>query len=280
VLLVYLTADHALPAALDVLHDHCAVLEHQNRDERTTHALELMHQFQAHLLLYHVQQKQPYKPIAIRERLEESIRLYPNNSLFLSVYTEIFRHQSRIDESVRRTIRWTMLVKPEKTTITGWMIAAAYEIDRFEAQAGSTAENVRAVFQRALKSVSSPVANAPELWMLLFSFEQAVLERLLQRNDAVGLRHARKEIAKHLERWKEVFLDGLRCLPGSKIWVLAGLAAFDRGVEDRFGWTLQDLKRVYNVLHERELRVRTEGVEDLVDDQIEARSRDPARSLL
>lgn len=169
-----------------------------------------------------------------------------------------------------------MLAQPEKTTAAGWAIVAAYEIDRFEAQAGSTAENVRAVFQRALKSVGSPVAYSPLLWMLWFRFEQAVFERLVRKNDDLGSRQARKEVAMQMERWKAVFLDGLRCLPWWEDWVLAGLVAFDRG-EDNDGWELRDLKRVYNVLHERELRVRVEGVEDLVDELLEAEAGRSAR---
>jgi len=169
-----------------------------------------------------------------------------------------------------------MLAAPEKTTLAGWAIVAAHEIDRFEAQASSTAENVRAVFQRALKSVGSPVAHAPLLWMLWFRFERAMFEQLLRKNDDVGSRYARKEMAAQMERWKAVSLDGLRCLPWWRDWVLAGLAAFDRGV-DESRRELRDLKRVYNVLHERELRVRVEGVEELVDDILNAGAGDSTR---
>ncbi|GAB7341732.1 hypothetical protein MBLNU457_g0068t2 [Dothideomycetes sp. NU457] len=274
VLLSYLTATNALPAALDFLHAHSAILEQQT-SAKAKHARELLHQFEAHLIYHHIQQKQPYKPLVVREKLQDSIRLYPHNSLFLSLYTKIFRYQSRVDESVRRTIRWPMLAEPGKTTIAGWASVAAYEINRFDAQAGSTAENVRAVFQRALKSVGSPVTHAPLLWMLWFQFEQAVFERVMLKGDDMGSKYARKEIATQLERWKAVFLDGLRCLRWCKNWVLAGLAALNR--EDESGWDLRDLKRVYNVLHERELRVRVEGVEDLVDDLLEAGADDPAR---
>jgi hypothetical protein len=41
------------------------------------------------------------------------------------------------------------------------------------------------------------------------------------------------------------------------------MRAFER--DDGLGWDMNDLRRLYNVLTERELRVRVEGLEDIID---------------
>ena len=84
------------------------------------------------------------------------------------------------------------------------------------------------------------------LWTRLFDFElQAAQNETTEKRS--------------LHNLKDVFLSGLHNLPWSRDWVLRGLEVFDR--DDGMGWTARDLRQLYNVLMERELRVRTEDFE-------------------
>jgi len=259
----------ALAAAFEAAESLLSSFQTRNKSDsaRTNYIAELVHQFLTHLITLHLDQKQPYKPNLVREKTENVIHAFPNNSLFLSTYATIFKHQSQLDDKIRRTIRWPVFAEPEKTNLAAWSVAICHEIGRYEAQAGSTAENVRAMFQRALLGLGSPVAHAPSLWTLWFDFERGVFEKLTEQQNLFGVsKHTSREIAKQSGRLRQIFLDGLRYLPWLKEWILLGLQTFERGRGDDLGWKLRELKAVYNVLHERELRVRVDGVEELLED--------------
>lgn len=267
----YLSApsSEALSAAFEMAESLLSSLRSRTKNDcsRTEYITELVYQFLTHLTTLHLFQKQPYKPRLLREKLEAMIQAFPQNSLFLSTYAEIFKHQSQLDEKIRRTIRWPIFAAPEETNTAAWTVAIGHEIERYRAQTGSTAENVRAMFQRALLGVGSPVAHAPGLWTMWYTFEKMVLEELLKQRDLFGgAKHARKEVVKQAARIRQVFLDGLRYLPWLKEWVLLGLRTFDRGRDDELSWSIQDLRGLYNVLHERELRVRTAGLEEFLEE--------------
>jgi len=270
------TFSEALPTAFEAAGSMVSSIQARNKNDttRSEYTVELVYQFLTHLITLHLSQKQPYKPAHVREKLETMIHAFPHNSLFLSTYAGIFKHQAQLDEKIRRTIRWPVFAEPEKTNLTAWSVTICHEISRYEAQAGSTAENVRALFQRALHGSGSPVAKARLLWTLWYRFEEGVLEKMLaQRELFAGSKHARRQVVRQAGRLRQVFLDGLRVMPWLKEWVLNGLRMFDRGRDDELSWDLRELKEVYNVLHERELRVRTDGIEELVEDLMDEAAR-------
>jgi hypothetical protein len=90
-----------------------------------------------------------------------------------------------------------------------------------------------------------------------FRFEERVVNGMLSQRNM-----RRQDIEKAFLRIRQVFSDGLRFLPGVKAWVLLGLHFFDR--EDEWAWPRSELKGVYEVMNERELRIRVEGLEDLL----------------
>jgi len=263
------TSSEALSGAFEAVDSATTSVRPRNINDRNRgdYIIELIYQFLTHLITLHLSQKQPYKPLLVRHRLESMIHTFPQNSLFLSTYADIFKHQAQLDDKIRRTIRWPVFAEPEETNLAAWSVTICHEIGRYEAQAGSTAENVRALFQRALFGLGSPVSQAPRLWWLWYRFEEDVLGKMLaQRELFAGSKHAARQVVKQSGRLRQVFLDGLRVLPWLKAWVLAGLKTFDGGRDDDLSWDLRELRSVYDVLHERELRVRTEGVENFVED--------------
>jgi len=267
-LLAYLSQGDSLPAALAVIDEHCVLVQNAANHAPGDMTLELLHQSKAAIIAHHTQQRRPYKPSLIRSQLEASIHLFPNNTKFLALYSEN-EARFRIDDRVRALLRETTTNARKRSPLVLFTFQLDRELSRFETQApGSTSESVRATFRRALLAEGSEVAHSKALWTRWLRFEEGIVRRLVGENPALD--GPGDETA--VERWRDVFLGGLRYLPWVKDWILYGLWAFD--CEEAYAWDPRELRRLYSVLHERELRCRVEGLEDLLDD-VEAEG--PAR---
>ena len=242
--LFYLLDDHALDSTLQLFRKYSAKL---SNDGYST-ALELLHQAKAGMVRLHLQKKRPYKPAVVRSELAESIRLFPANSLFLNVYAQV-AVQSRIDDRLRDVVKSTWGDDSEPGLIR-WSFYIAEEIRRCHLEtSGSTQNSVRANFGAALLSSDGSMRHSIALWTFSFQFECSV---------AKACSHDDKT---RLSRVKQVFYDGLRYLPWCKAWIIMGLKYFscDGRASDK------ELRQIYDVLAERELRVRAdvEGIEGL-----------------
>lgn len=233
---------------------------HQATSKSSTDiTLELLHQAKARIIAYHIKQRGLYKPAFVRSELEASINLFPSNTVFLWLYKEN-ETRFRIDDRVRAVLKDSSIAN-RRSALIGFSFAVDQELSRFAGQAsGSTAESVRATFARALLSNESPVRHCKALWARWLRFEKDTVQRLAAENPDLDKRVGKQAVKK----WKEVFLGGLHHLPWVKDWVIIGLQSFDS--EQDFGWSKRDLKGLYNVLQERELRIRVEGLDDLLDD--------------
>ncbi|TKA72401.1 hypothetical protein B0A55_05856 [Friedmanniomyces simplex] len=207
---------------------------------------ELLLQAQAHLTALHIGSHCPYKPAILRVQLAENLRSFPDNSILLQVYTQIGA-QTRIDDRLRASLYDDPVTGPNATVI-GWSFAIAQELRRCTSSetSGATANSVRSLFSRALRAPDSKVKHSLVLWRRWFAFELPAQQPTLllsetQRQQVMG-------------RPKQVFLDGLRCLPWCKAWVIMGLRVFAK----KSGMTGSELRQVYDVLGERELRVSLE----------------------
>jgi len=208
-------------------------------------------------MAYHIRDRRPYKPSMIRSELESSIRAFPNNTIFLALHAETeARH--RIDDRIRGVMRDSVLYT-DQSTVIGWVFALTQEIARYQTQtSGSTAQAVRSTFQRALMGLESPSAHSVVIWEMYFDFEESQIEKEGKGTDSIS----KKQKDTCFARLRQVFLDGLRYLPFSKSWILRGLRFFDR--DDGYGWSRRDLKSVWNVLLERDMRIRVEGFEEML----------------
>ena len=56
---------------------------------------------------------------------------------------------------------------------------------------------------------------------------------------------------------KQVFYDGLRCLPWYKPWIIIGLQYLSQYA----GVKREEMQQIYDVLSERELRIRSDSLE-------------------
>jgi hypothetical protein len=257
-LVAYLTETDALQASVDSVHERCNVA--QQRPSKDHALIEMLHQVKAGIIAYHIQQRRPYRPAFVRFELETSIAHFPDNTIFLEMYRDN-EARFRLDDRVRSILKAQVLTQRQSPLVT-WTFAVNQELLRYKSQSsGSTAESVRSTFNRALMTVGSPVRYSQMLWMMWFRFEKQLAQEEAARRLTVGTRSIAGQ--NFFEKLKHVFLSGLHHLPWSKGWILLGLETFDG--DDGLHWSTQDLKRLYNVLVERELRIRVDGVESLIN---------------
>ncbi|KAK5707857.1 hypothetical protein LTR97_000396 [Elasticomyces elasticus] len=234
----YLADEEALGSAIEVQSHHLSA------------AKEMLLQAQAGLFKLHIDRHRPYKPAALRAELLENLRTFPNNTVLLELYVQIGA-QTRIDDRLRASLQEDVMTGPN-ATVVGWSCVIAQELNRFSSfeTSGATANSVRSLFARALLAPESKVRHSVMLWKWWLAFE------LSGRHSKLLPIPTKKQDT--LEKLKQIFLDGLRLLPWSKEWVVLGLQAM---AEDAT-MTNGELRQVYDVLGERELRVRM-SVEDM-----------------
>lgn len=243
--LSYLGDDSSIESVLPIYKKYCSRLT-QSRV-----ALEQLHQLKAELMTYHVQHKRAYKPAVVREDLADSIALFPDNSLILGLYAQNASRFS-IDDRLRSTLRHGVMDNA-RATVVGWSFAVVEELRRYYAAGGgSTKNSVRAAFHQALLSSDSKVRHSRSLWAMWFNFELSGTSEYR----ATGASSTVQE-PEALQRVKHVFLDGMRLMPWSKTWLVDSLRVF----ASRGGMSVRELRQVYDVLGERELRTRVSAGE-------------------
>ncbi|KKA20002.1 hypothetical protein T310_6000 [Rasamsonia emersonii CBS 393.64] len=251
-LLLYLTRSSDLGAAVDVYKSASERLAHvpQISKASVSYVDELLHQSRARLLYHHVVASHAYKPAQIRTLLHESISHFPHNTMFLSLYAWN-ESRFRIDERVRDVLRdITQDVRKHDTgqsvPVTSHLFAIFHEIHR-PVYSGSTLHSARAAFERAigdpafwtggrsgLADNTNTGQSSLSLWKLYVLFE---------------LRH------RDMRRAKDVFYRGMRACPWSKDLLLLAFRHL-RGEDGGMGF--DELRRVYNVLEDKELRIHVE----------------------
>ncbi|KAI9932666.1 hypothetical protein AWENTII_005014 [Aspergillus wentii] len=237
--------------------------------------LELLHQARSKLIYYHIQTSGVYKPYHIRTLLAESISLFPHNTIFLSLFAWN-ESRFRIEERVRDVIRDITTQTPsrndhQKVPVTSHLFSIYTELTR-PVYAGSTLHSVRAAFEKAIGSPTPSSSSSTQasrttndnstahsnlsLWKLYILFE-------LSRND--------------IQRAKDVFYRGMRACPWSKELIMLAFTHLRADiVRDRYGGDVprkgdgmgfDELRRVYNVLVEKELRVHVD-IENELDEMV------------
>ncbi|KAF2247287.1 DUF1740-domain-containing protein [Trematosphaeria pertusa] len=218
-------------------------------------AAELHAQSIAQFLLHHATHASIVKPSLIRTTLEPLIALFPDNTILLSLYAANEQRFS-IDDRVRGIIHQQLLSTSKNRSIVGWNFAIHYETLKGEI-AGSTAHSVRALYKRAEEDVG---AHCPALWKqhVLFELEQARQEskKIPGRPPQMPPQFEWKDrpsVKDAYRRVKETFLRGMTHLPWCKEYMMM---AFMRLGEEFL--SEEELRRVYNVMVEKELRLYVE----------------------
>ena len=266
-ILLYLTHSQDLVKALEAYDgaiSRVGTLPAQDRLYQSF-TTELLHQARARFLYYHVRTSSMYKSTHIRSLLADSIQLFPHNTMFLCLFTWN-ESRFRIEERVRDTIRDITETKrhPEESLtmtqvpVTTHLFSIYTELLRPE-YAGSTLHSVRAAFEKAIgeqstgatNTIMSTTRSSLTLWKLYILFE-------LWRGN--------------IARAKDVFYRAMRACPWSKeLPMLAFTHLRADVVRERHptasgrdeGMGFDELRHVYNVLVEKELRIHIDIEEEL-----------------
>lgn len=247
---------------------------------------ELLHQSRAKLLCHHIRQGNTYKPSRIRSLLTESITLHPHNTIFLSLFAWN-ESRNRIEERVRGVIRDITTAATSQATkhdsilttqipITSHLFSIYTELNR-PVYAGSTLHSVRAAFEKAIadptpdssnpdRPTTTGTSNASSnltVWKLYILFE-------LSRGN--------------INRAKAIFYRAVRACPWSKELIMLAFTHLRADVVKQHygdadadtsgkvkvkeeGMGFEELRRVYNVLVEKELRVHVD-IEGILDEVV------------
>ncbi|KAK3209310.1 hypothetical protein GRF29_69g1414943 [Pseudopithomyces chartarum] len=214
-------------------------------------AAELHAQYIADFLTYHTEHAPIVKPALLRETLDPLIAAFPDNTVLLSVYAA---NEARfaIEDRVRSIMYRD---SNEARSIVGWTFAIHHETLRGEI-AGSTAHSIRALYTRAEDSVG---AHCPLLWKQHLLFEIAEARRELEKRPRKRTRKDGKRskeearVDQAIARVKDTFFRGLTRLPWCKTYMMMAFTHLG----DEF-LSQEELRKVYNVMAEKELRLYVE----------------------
>ncbi|KIW04884.1 uncharacterized protein PV09_04059 [Verruconis gallopava] len=242
-LLAYFKSERSIEAALKSFDETEQALTSRKLVSHPAH--EVLHQAKTQLIAFHLKSVHIWRPALIRDSLAHSIRLFPNNTLFLSEYQKI---GPDLNVHGPHSLLEDVVLVEGKDSIIGWSFVLKTGLQR-GLELGGTVHAVRATFERA---VSHSGRHSIHIWTHYLLFE-------LQR--------------KEYKKAKDVFLRGLRELPWAKWWVILGL--------DKLGDVVgfEDGRKIWSVLGERELRVHL-NVEELVEDERAKRRRAEEKELL
>lgn len=241
---------------------------------------QLLHQSRARLLYYHIRTNSMYRPADIRTILAESISTFPHNTIFLSLFAwneTRFCIEDRVrgvvrDITSRNRTQRAQVATTQAVPITTHLFSIYTELNR-PVYAGSTLHSTRAAFERAIGDASSrPNTSTADsstarsnltIWKLYILFE-------LSHNE--------------VRRAKDVFYRGMRACPWSKELIMLAFTHLraDLHKDDesgkRAGMGFEELRRVYNVLVEKELRIHVD-IEDVLEEITAKNMRTTADSL-
>ena len=214
-------------------------------------AAELHAQYVAGFMSYYTERSLIVKPALLRDVLSPFIATFPDNTILLSVYAAN-EAKFAINDRVRSIMHQRA---NEARTIVSWFFSIHHEILRGEV-AGSTLHSIRATFERAESSVG---AHCPALWKqhLLFELAEARKERRKRcrkrpRTDGKKPKEQEK-VEQASARVKDLFFRGLTHLPWCKTYMMMAFTHLGEEFLHR-----EDLRKVYNIMVEKELRLYIE----------------------
>ncbi|PGG96382.1 hypothetical protein AJ80_09837 [Polytolypa hystricis UAMH7299] len=256
-LLFYIARDLDIEHAVDMYKTAASRISAHKLDN--TIFSELLHQAKAKLLYHHATSTRLYKPSFLRDQLAESISLFPYNTLILSIFAWN-ESRFRIDDRVRTVMRqhtsptFRHQAADDKGITAKFSTHASNLIPHFFSiytelhrgvSSGSTAHSARSAFENAVTTApsSGPGQSCAGLWKLYVLFELT--------------------IGQDDERARDVFYRAIRACPWAKELVM--LAFRERGLRKRMGQ--EELRKVWNVLVEKELRVHVDLEEWFEDEE-------------
>jgi hypothetical protein len=220
------SAQGDITSALSIFAAFSQTLSDRHLTHITSHELLLQ---SATRLLYHHARIGPFRPAFLRQHLTHFISLFPQNTIFLSLYAWN-ESRLRIDNRVRSILISTVLT-PENDTLASRLFAIHYEIKH------GTIHSVHSTFEHAL---AAPFAKfSAGLWKLYILY-------------CLETPHFRQQA-------KEVWFRAIRACPWAKELYVFGFERMSGMVP------FSELKGTWRVMGEKELRVHVDLEEKFED---------------
>lgn len=220
------TAQGDISLALDTCSSFSQILISRDLTRSTSH--ENLLQSAARLLLHHARIG-PFRPALIRKHLTHFLGLFPQNTMFLSLYTWN-ESRLRIDNRVRNILLSTILTT-ENDTLTSRLFAIQYEIQH------GTIHSVHSAFEHALSSPSSNSSAALWRFYIFYCLETPQFRA----------------------RAKDIWYRAIRACPWVKELYLIGFEKMSNILP------FSELKSMWRIMGEKDLRVHVDLEERFED---------------
>jgi hypothetical protein len=243
----YLASSQSLPSALAV---YSATLETLTKIASSSILIEALHQSRARLLHLHPSlSPRGYRPAEINKGLAESLRMFPDNSLFHQLHQEHIRRSGlleRVRETVPERTRWSENVEHDATIIP-LLFAISAELSR-PGYSGSTHHSIRAAFERGV-AAAKPCMR---IWTWYIRWETSIDSEM---KPVAGSRKPQARGNKGLDlrrnRAVNIYYRGSRACPWDK--QLHMLAFSEASLRNAIGDI--ELRRIYDGMMETGLRL-------------------------
>ncbi|CZR66164.1 uncharacterized protein PAC_16065 [Phialocephala subalpina] len=197
-------------------------------------------------LLVHHSNAGPYRPSLIRQYLTNFLTLFPQNTLFLTLYTA---NEARVQIDNRvRSLFLSIILTPANDCLTSRLFAIQYEMHF------GTIHSVKSAFEKAVSSPTSK--SSPGLWRFYLLWT-------VENESKLGWKAKGKGLA------KEIWYRVLRACPWAKELYVLGLEVFGESKDIDF----RELRGTWRVLGEKELRVHVDLEEEFDDIDEDAKRR-------
>ncbi|KAF7714570.1 Uncharacterized protein PECH_006120 [Penicillium ucsense] len=268
----------SLEPALEAYHSAITQTSNARLDELNFKAftLELLHQSLVKLMFFHMNQKGCHVNVHLAQSVfKEIVTMFPHNTMFLSLF---LWNESRLpithrvadpmgfakagaeDRYIKQALSDSPPAVPLRTDVTLDLLSVHTALWRFSSLGGSI-HAVRAAFEKSLHDQAgspyhrhgtldnqpSDVAGAHSsiaMWKLYLLFEL--------------------DAAKDKKAAKNVLYRAIRACPWSKELVMLGIERLgNTSAMDSVGLSFDELRELYNLLAEKQLRIRMDLTERL-----------------
>jgi len=243
-LLAYFTSTYSLNPTLAI---YSKFINPSNSSNPAMEAscLELLHQSRARLLHLHTLiSPTGYRPAQIVSSLAESVRLFPNNTIFLTLYHHHTQRSLLTDRirTVLPTLDSSSKNPAAKDSPIPPIFAIWSEMTR-PSYAGSTRHSIRAAFERAVSAAASSLA----IWKWYLQWELSMSISVSEPSD-------KDSTQQRMSRAQEVFYRGMRACPWAKEFYM--LAFTESKLRDAIGF--RGLRSIYETMVEKGIRIHVD----------------------
>jgi hypothetical protein len=259
-LLAYFTSTYSLNPSL-AIYSKIISLSNSSNPAMEASCLELLHQSRARLLHLHtLTSPTGYRPAQIVSSLAESVRLFPNNTIFLTLYHHHTQRSLLTDRirTVLPTLNSSSNNPAAKDSLIPPIFAIWSEMAR-PSYAGSTRHSIRAAFERAVEAAAPSLA----IWKWYLQWELSMSTSVSEASDKDSTR-------RRMSRVREVFYRGMRACPWAKEFYI--LAFTESKLRDAIGF--RGLRSIYETMVEKGIRIHVDLGEVLEERDARERVRE------